>query len=431
MITNYKWERGTEYKMKVDVYCPGEKLESVFMKEQIRNKINEMLNWQKKGFPGSNPISLTRFNAKNLFKKEYLICEKTDGVRYFLFVASGTTFFIDRNYEIYKRNMHVPMKEDLNKHQQLTLLDGELVEDVIYNEEMGIEEKKFVYLIYDGLYIHRKNITNLSYLDRLKHVYNEVIVPLKQYRTKEAKSTERISIKTTSLLSDKKNNILMIDKTNGKQPENENTIVDDISDSSDDFTVDQEYLIEIYLKDFYTVDKINVLIKIMKKLPHPSDGIIFTPLYDPYVTGNCYTLLKWKPLNLNTVDFGILPIYDKDKIPNNFELFISIRGMRSSYNCYLAPYGDIFKQLLELALQNKIHHQIIECYYVANNICSIRKDEHAVETIVEGGWVAQKIRFDKTIPNDIKTINKVIQSIQDNITLETLISEIARNRKHN
>lgn len=417
--------------MRVDVYCPGEKLESVFMKEQIRNKINEMLNWQKKGFPGSNPISLTRFNVKNIFKKEYLICEKTDGVRYFLFAASGTTFFIDRNYEIYKRSIHVPMKEDLEKHQQLTLLDGELVEDVIYNEEMGIEEKKFVYLIYDGLYIHRKNITNLSYLDRLKHVYNDVIVPLKQYKITEAKNTERNSTGKTSFYSNRKKNTLTADKANKKQPGNENATADDISDSSDDFPVDQEYLIEIYLKDFYTVDKINVLTKIMKKLPHPSDGIIFTPLYDPYVTGTCYTLLKWKPLNLNTVDFGILPIYDKDKIPNNFELFISIRGMRSSYNCYLAPYGDVFKQLLELALQNKIHHQIIECYYVTHNICSIRKNENAVETIMEGGWVAQKIRFDKTIPNDIKTINKVIQSIQDNITLETLISEIARNRKYN
>lgn len=121
--------------MVTDIYNPGEKIENEFLKEKIRGKINEMLKWKRKGFPGSNPVSLTKHNIKNLFNKDYLICEKTDGVRYFLFIVSNTTFLIDRNYDIFKNDMHIPTIDDLKIKQQLTLLDGELVEDTIYNEK--------------------------------------------------------------------------------------------------------------------------------------------------------------------------------------------------------------------------------------------------------------------------------------------------------
>ncbi|CRG95665.1 RNA guanylyltransferase, putative [Plasmodium gallinaceum] len=461
--------------MIIDIYNPGEKIENEFLKEKIRSKINEMLNWKRKGFPGSNPVSLTNHNIKNLFNKEYIICEKTDGVRYFLFIASNTTFLIDRNYEIFKNDMHIPLKEDLSKKQQLTLLDGELVEDTIFHERKGIEEKKIVYLIYDGLYIQRRDITNLSYLDRLKYVYNYVITPLKIYKKKILKNKNfnysQESVCNDVSLKKRKYNVgseyveeskcLSVNVDNSRNSPNtsdkkisnynetdcidykrdscinidneinysDSDINDDIS-SSDSFINDEnEYPFEIYLKDFYTIDKICELTKIMKKLPHPSDGIIFTPLNSSYVTGNFYHLLKWKPLNLNTVDFGIETVYDENNMPNKFELFIAINGVRTSYKCYLAQYGDVYKELLQLALNNKISHYIVECYYVSKNIYSICKNDNSTETEIEGGWIAQKIRYDKNIPNDISTLNKVIQSILDNITIDSLIKEILRNKK--
>ncbi|SOV24887.1 RNA guanylyltransferase [Plasmodium sp. DRC-Itaito] len=528
--------------MITSTYHPGEKIENEFLKEKIRSKINEMLKWKRRGFPGCNPVSLTNHNIKNLFTKDYLICEKTDGVRYFLFIASNTTFLIDRNYEIFKNDMHIPTLEDLSKKQQLTLLDGELVEDIIYNKKTGVEEKKIVYLIYDGLYIQRKDITNLSYFERLTNVYNYVITPLKKYKKSQKKKKNKNNLQSNNeneslyieldekdntkkrksnlnnilaeeekvLISQNKNDHPHINNKNGNalhmnnsnmnnsninninmnqklnnpneknnlimnhailSEENNNTIKnietndnintlnncnfllckreehreekedeeeeeeeeeDERSFSSDDTasTIHEEEIpFEIYLKDFYPIEKICELIKIMKKLPHYSDGIIFTPLHSPYITGNFYQLLKWKPLNLNTVDFGIETIYDEYNIPSKFELFISINGVRTSYKCYLAEYGDVYKELLQLAISNKISHYIIECYYVSKNIFSICKGENGKEQKVEGGWIAQKIRFDKNIPNDISTLNKVIQSILDNITIDSLIKEISRNRK--
>ncbi|KNC37820.1 mRNA capping enzyme [Plasmodium falciparum RAJ116] len=421
--------------MITSTYHPGEKIENEFLKEKIRSKINEMLKWKRRGFPGCNPVSLTNHNIKNLFTKEYLICEKTDGVRYFLFIASNTTFLIDRNYEIFKNDMHIPTIEDLSKKQQLTLLDGELVEDIIYNEKTGVEEKKIVYLIYDGLYIQRKDITNLSYFERLTNVYNYVITPLKKYKKSQKNKKNKNNLQTNheneslyieldekdnikkrksnlnNMLTEEENNIGTNDNINSlnncnlllykreehreeKEYEEEE---DERSYSSDDTasTIHEEEIpFEIYLKDFYPIEKICELIKIMKKLPHYSDGIIFTPLHSPYITGNFYQLLKWKPLNLNTVDFGIETIYDEYNIPSKFELFISINGVRTSYKCYLAEYGDVYKEFA--IMFPKISSQFVKVKMVENKK-------------VEGGWIAQKIRFDKNIPNDISTLNKVIQ----------------------
>ncbi|ANQ10434.1 Uncharacterized protein PCOAH_00049880 [Plasmodium coatneyi] len=492
--------------MITDIYHPGEKIENEFMKEKIRSKINDMLKWKRRGFPGGNPVSLTKHNIRNLFSKDYLICEKTDGVRYFLFIASNTTFLIDRNYDIFKNDMHIPTHDDLQAKQQLTLLDGELVEDTIFNEKKGIEENRIVYLIYDGLFIHRRDITALNYLERLTNVYNFVILPLKKYRryTKKGKrtngptppsrsafesddgnvnnwqsvngsknghqndsknvsanSSDKQSVRRVDQMGDKDTSTDQWSNHNGTPPlptsatssvlddhsmhkkeaytkvEPSGTSTDgDVCDESDETTPSDEGSLpeeenlpfEIYLKDFYPISQIKELIQTIKKLPHPSDGIIFTPLNYPYRTGNFFELLKWKPLNLNTVDFGIETIYDQHNFPEKFELFISIRGVRTSYRTYLAEYGDVYKELLTLALNNKISHYIIECYYVAKNIFSIFKNENGMEEKIEGGWIAQKIRFDKNIPNDISTLNKVIQSILDNITIDSLIKEISRNR---
>ncbi|CXI54688.1 RNA guanylyltransferase, putative [Plasmodium berghei] len=458
--------------MVTDIYNPGDKIENEFLKEKIRGKINEMLKWKRKGFPGSNPVSLTKHNIKNLFNKDYLICEKTDGVRYFLFIVSNTTFLIDRNYDIFKNDMHIPTIDDLEIKQQLTLLDGELVEDIIYNDKKGIEEKKIVYLIYDGLFIQRKDITNLSYLERLTNVYNYVITPLKMYKNKKRgkkngqlyninnkkniKEAENDNLRkrkyTTEDIQTNKNtfdnnlkNFSSEDNEKNKHENqkelaitDENKICDEKGEHTE-LTNDEDSDVEnentenepfnIYLKDFYSISQISELLKIMKKLPHTTDGIIFTPLNYPYVTGNFYQLLKWKPLNLNTVDFGIETIYNNENIPIKFELFIAINGIRASYKCYLAEYGDVYKQLLQMAINNKISHYIVECYYVSKNIYSICKNDDLTEKKIEGGWIAQKIRYDKNIPNDIMTLNKVMHSILDNITIDTLIKEVATNSR--
>ncbi|MBQ2746790.1 MAG: hypothetical protein IJF35_03670, partial [Clostridia bacterium] len=42
---------------------------------------------------------------------------------------------------------------------------------------------------------------------------------------------------------------------------------------------------------------------VVKNLTHDCDGLIFTPVRDPYTIGTSFKLLKWKPLEFNSADF--------------------------------------------------------------------------------------------------------------------------------
>lgn len=58
------------------------------------------------------------------------------------------------------------------------------------------------------------------------------------------------------------------------------------------------------LKDiFLEKDTKEIFTQIIPKLPHENDGLIFTKEFCPYYPGTCEEILKWKPQELNTIDF--------------------------------------------------------------------------------------------------------------------------------
>lgn len=64
-----------------------------------------------------------------------------------------------------------------------------------------------------------------------------------------------------------------------------------------------------------------VWFNIVPQLAHHCDGLIYTPIYRSYEPGTCYNLLKWKPYDLNSVDFELRIEYFR--IINN-QLLLSI-----------------------------------------------------------------------------------------------------------
>lgn len=63
----------------------------------------------------------------------------------------------------------------------------------------------------------------------------------------------------------------------------------------------------IRMKDFWDITQARSLLgeKFAKNLSHEPDGLIFQPSKDPYVPGRCDEVLKWKPANLNSIDFRL------------------------------------------------------------------------------------------------------------------------------
>jgi hypothetical protein len=81
--------------------------------------------------------------------------------------------------------------------------------------------------------------------------------------------------------------------------------------------------IDFYLKDFFHCENIDFLLNGVvdsHALPHENDGLIFTKNNYPYLPGRNRGILKWKPNELNTVDFFVCesPFYPK-LIPNLFQ----------------------------------------------------------------------------------------------------------------
>ncbi|KAH8739346.1 mRNA capping enzyme [Cryptosporidium ryanae] len=394
-------------------------------RNDILKKVRSLCGWYQDSFPGSQPVSLNKQKLESCIGRNlYVACEKTDGIRLLLYAASRHVFLIDRNQQINMLEMTLPSsywdtvfdvklkrfygeKGELNKEkndeidkllnldprnqdhaqffQQNTLLDGELVKDLV--EIKG--EKKYVirYLMYDCVSIERDDtIKTLPLLERLKYGYNKVILPKIKY-----------------------------DKNRSA------------------FSYDNVSPFEIFLKDFYEVDEVPAILNFSKRLPHPSDGIIFTPVTLPYIPGTCTKLLKWKPPHLNTADFAAAFHSEKESCESQIylELLVSIRGVRASVDCFCVPTGEMFKKLVEQYKLNRISGQIVECYYDENAIYfkptkshngTILWDQPPIK--MHGGWIVERVRTDKNSPNDIRTVNKVFESIRDGIDSDLLIKTI-------
>ena len=75
-------------------------------------------------------------------------------------------------------------------------------------------------------------------------------------------------------------------------------------------SLDVKLPFEIRMKPMYNIEQtVFVWNDVVKELSHESDGLIFTPIEDPYQAGSCFRLLKWKPISLNSVDFKIYAEY--------------------------------------------------------------------------------------------------------------------------
>jgi hypothetical protein len=242
-------------------------------------------NRRRLSFFGGHPVSITKLSSNEIFgalnenrQSPYLVCEKTDGVRYLLIAAKVnyaqlsreiiegeespyTEFYLISRQgqgkltaysaEIAISYQFEPASTECEseKRSVIEILDGELI------KERGGQVR---YLIFDALVHLGRNICSLPLSERLNCVSNFL------------RCNEMLEIKNPK--------------------------------------------IEVRMKDFFrlTCPKFNVnefmIKKYVKCLPHENDGLIFNHEEKPYLLGVTNPgYVKWKPAHLNTVDFMIVP----------------------------------------------------------------------------------------------------------------------------
>uniref|UniRef100_A0A671XVP3 mRNA-capping enzyme n=1 Tax=Sparus aurata TaxID=8175 RepID=A0A671XVP3_SPAAU len=145
------------------------------------------------------------------------------------------------------------------------------------------------------------------------------------------------------------------------------------------------------------------------QVSHEVDGLIFQPC-GRYKAGRCDDILKWKPPNLNSVDFRlkITKVGGEGLLPQTVGLL------------YVGNYDRPFANMKATKELKQYDNKIIECTF-ANNT-----------------WVFMRQRVDKSFPNSYDTAMAVCKSIREPVTKEILLEYVdrcaqavqAQNRKH-
>jgi mRNA guanylyltransferase len=396
-------------------------------------------------FPGSQPVSLLREHMGALKGNKWLVCEKSDGVRYLLLIykinfrvkqppeswqrylggKTGTCFLVNRKYEFLSvPALDAQLGEQCLANIDMTLLDGELVYDTVLGfeephkrAEEGEEEdggadkalspdkespsapqeggtagegagkapapvrRQSTFLIFDALSVRNKYVGDLDLFDRLRVTQGEVIFTVRRY----CMQTE--------------------------QPEQACTLT---------------------LKQMYAKQDVGFVLDcvIPSTLPHGNDGLIFTRYDKAYVSGTCEGILKWKPRHLNSVDFSVAVRWARD---DSGAMSFRFTDMFAAQRGSPLPWGFIF-------IDDEVQRVLIEKYQNRTIIIEcVREDDwpnYEPPLAADGrwcdarklpgpGWRFHRVREDKHVANDIRTVQSTIKSIDSGITEEVLKEALA------
>ncbi len=142
--------------------------------------------------------------------------------------------------------------------------------------------------------------------------------------------------------------------------------------------------IRVSLKTFYPIQEIKKFYtEYMPTLTYNTDGLVFTPVDEPVMRGTHETMFKWKPRDMNTIDFQL------KKKGESWHMFIQDRG-RLIYESTIKKNESWMEE-----------DMIVECKYMVD--CD------------NPWWNPIGIRTDKTYPNNRRTFYRTIQNIRENI----------------
>jgi mRNA guanylyltransferase len=356
------------------------------LKAQFRREVADLLGRSASNFPGAQPVSFAARHIAELRRQDYYVCEKTDGIRYLMYMTrdgdKDIHYLIDRkNDYYYVRGLHFPHQDDptFARFHEETILDGELVEDRPPN---GPPELK--YLVFDCLVLDGQRLLDRP-LDKRLGYFKEYV--LKPYKAMFAKFPQEIAMRPFA-----------------------------VEDKSTQFS----YALEMMFKQ---------IIPSVKQL-HGNDGLIFTCRNTPYQFGTDEHILKWKPPHDNTVDFLLHIVWhilepdgeDPDQtteedylsFPDGFELYIH-HGGKGEYSYHGSMYVTQIEWEGLKALQKPLQDCVVECYL-----------EPASDGVNGDGphpprWRLYRIRDDKTDGNYVTVVQSVMESIEDQVTEEDLL----------
>ncbi|KAM0671901.1 subunit alpha of mRNA capping enzyme [Ordospora colligata] len=328
------------------------------LRHMIYDQLNEHRAKHREKFVGSHPITLTLENINLLLTEDFLVCEKSDGVRALLLIINymdkNRAYLYDRKNDFYELDIRIPFNSTV-------LIDGE-----VFLESNTINTYAiFDCLIYEGVSQISKNLYK-----RLGYAQMFLEAMYKEYETSK------------SVPKDDDRKRVHIQITNESPP------------------------ICFYVKQMLKGYGFWEIYKKIPELKHGNDGLIFTPVNEAYCVGKRGEILKWKPASLNTMDFKMVR-HSKDS--NIYDLIcIGKRGKEMVFDQFLST--NIHESNLDGVIGEFLYDA--DGYYWDFDELVLRK----------GGWKLYKTRLDKDSPNNIKVVCNILESLKDDLSIEKLSS---------
>ena len=436
----------------------------------IVNNLNSRYNHSKKfNFPGLQVINMDRekLNYFTHFPERFLLCEKSDGVRYLLIqYKNGICHLVGRNLQFYEINISERLPPSYYPKEEWTidyLLDGELILDDINEEfddktkfiKLNGKFKKINFLIFDAVVIKGINIGYLPFRNRLIEL-NKLFKEeygISKYVKNCAKSYIN-KLKDELKTNKSSNNSKSLDFPNPNKLEKE--ILKIIPGTVTTNYVNNKY-ITLYMKDYFNFNDVERLNEFIKLLPHHNDGLIINVDDYPYYSGQSCEIFKWKPIEMNTIDFEIK--YNKEK--SKYLLYVTNNETDGKTISNLTPVEILcFESDDEKENFSKIYNRyenklIAECFYDANlsnketainnyylskiksntnekipmNLDDFPNDNIKLDLQkLKGGWRFQRLRNDKSSGNYISTYQNIKVCIKENLHMEEILSTIDKNK---
>jgi len=212
-------------------------------------------------FIGAQPETLQKDHLTMLYKELYSVTDKADGDRFLMFIDEHSrVFFIDNNLN------GILNTDIICQGFRNCLVDGELIRE--FNETKHMIKMSFY--AFDVMVINGNDIRG----------------------------------NTNFLLRERLNNL--------------RAIVESVT-QSERYTVIMKKF--IYRNVFMGSE---IIMNDISNKPYQNDGLIFTPMNEPYPVHKKWSkLLKWKPAELNTIDF-----YSVKKMDGSWELYVQEPGKK-------------------------------------------------------------------------------------------------------
>ncbi len=287
------------------------------------NKPDEYINYNR--CPGIRSDNLSKSNYEQVLNNNFKVCEKTDGVRFMLWIND-----INESY-LFNRQLDYFKIENKSRFSNNTILDGELVVS-----RVG-DTVELTYLIFDVIKYDNQDLEN-GIDDRLEFI-------------------------NLDLNSDEQN-------------------FQFIDSKPDEFNNFEK--IKIRKKTFYEINEICIVTNKIDNnhytdngISTKCDGLVFTPKNESYKNIITY---KWKPTELNTID---LRLYKEGLVEEKPTLYYGNGKNEFIFNqeYFLDDKLDEIKQYFETGKTDVIKTDVIvECYLNSTDhtwyIKQLRKDKN-------------------------------------------------------